>query len=259
MYGMKVLPKLLQKKYREEFGCFLVEGKRGVLDAVNSDADVVQLVVTSEFIHHNREYLQDSALNTFFTKNTVLRVNEVELARLTETTTPQGIVAVVKTPTFSLEKLLSAQHFVVLEDIRDPGNLGTMIRTADWFGVGGILLVGGADPYQPKVVRSSMGSLFHVPILTSQDITDELEQAKTVGFRVVVTRPELADGSNENQKIDTKQKVCVVFGNEAHGTSAELDALADQSLSIPKFGNAESLNVAVSFGVVLYELKRQAQ
>lgn len=256
MYGMKTLPKLLQKKYREEFGCFLVEGKRGVLDAVNSTAEVVQLVATSEFIHQQREYLKEPALNSFFTKNAVLRVNEAELARLTETTTPQGIVAVVKLPSVSFETLLAGQHVVVLEDIRDPGNLGTMIRTADWFGVSGMLLVGGADPYQPKVVRSSMGSLFHVPILSSQDITEELEKAKSAGFRVVVTRPELADGSSTNQKLAADQKVCIVFGNEAHGTSAELDALADQSLSIPKFGNAESLNVAVSFGVVLYELKR---
>ena len=259
MYGMKVLPKLLQKKYREEFGCFLVEGKRGVLDAVSSDAEVVQLVATPGFIHHQREYLQEPVVQTFFTKNMVLRVNEAEFARLTETNTPQGVVAVVKTPSFSFEKLLSTQHIVVLEDIRDPGNLGTMIRTADWFGVGGIVLVGGADPYQPKVVRSSMGSLFHVPIFISQDITEELEKAKAEGFSIVVTRPELADRLSKTQKIDPQQKVCVVFGNEAHGTSAELDALADQSLSIPKFGNAESLNVAVSFGVVIYELKRQVQ
>lgn len=143
---------------------------------------------------------------------------------------------------------------VLLEDVRDPGNVGTMIRTADWFGVDGVIFVGGADPYQPKVVRSSMGSIFHVPIFISENIEAEISKLKEFGFELVVTRPEVADA--QLPPALSKQKLCIAFGSEAHGTSVKLDNLADRALSIKKFGQAESLNVAVSFGIVLNDLRK---
>lgn len=254
MLGMRVLPKLLQKKYREEYQSFLVEGKRGVIDALRAQAQVSQLIMTRQFTQQHRDYCQQSEVQEYLKRDKVLYVSEPEFGRLSETTTPQGIAAVVQLPQVSLDNFSACTLIAVLEDVRDPGNLGTMIRTADWFGVDGIVLLGGADPYQPKVVRSSMGSLFHTPIYTSQDYVTDITELKNKGFSVVVTRPELA---GTTVAIDTKQqKVCVVFGNEAHGTSREIDQLADTAMSIPKYGDAESLNVAVSFGIVLYELKR---
>lgn len=253
MYGQKVLAKLDQKKYRQEHGIFMVEGKKGVLDALNFAAEVVQLVATDRFVHEQRQFCQLPEVQTFFHQKRVLTLADHAFNALVETTTPQGIAAVVQLPRLSLSALLSGKTIAILDDIRDPGNLGTIIRTADWFGVDALLCVGGADPYQPKVVRSSMGSLFHLPIFISEDLTTEVDELKGVGFTLVVTRPELAD--QPSLPLPRDQKVALVFGNESRGTSPLLDETADQAFSLPRFGKAESLNVAVSFGLVLYELK----
>jgi RNA methyltransferase, TrmH family len=254
MYGLKTLSKLNQKKYRQEFNCFIVEGKRGVLDAVLSNSAVVQLIATDSFVKQQGEFCQQPKVSSFFDQQKVLVVSNSEFSQLTETVTPQGIAAVVEIKKSTIDDLEKGQLLVLLEDIRDPGNLGTMIRTADWFGVDGIILAGGADPYQPKVVRSSMGSLFHVPIFTSLNIVNEISSLKKAGFQLIVTRPEVEQ--TDSLSPLSEQKQCIVFGSEAHGTSAQVDALADRALTIGKFGQAESLNVAVSFGIVMNEVRK---
>lgn len=254
MYGLKVLSKLNQKKYRQEFGCFIVEGKKGVFDAVVSDAVVVQLVTSEAFVRQQKEYCLQPEIKYFFDQKKVLFVSDSEFSRLVETITPQGIAAVVEIKESKIDFFKNGNLLVLLEDVRDPGNVGTMIRTADWFGVDGVIFVGGADPYQPKVVRSSMGSIFHVPIFISENIEAEVAKLKELGFELVVTRPEVAEA--QLSPTLSEQKLCIAFGSEAHGTSAKLDNLADRALSIKKFGQAESLNVAVSFGIVINEIKK---
>lgn len=244
MFGLKILSKLNQKKYRNEYGCFIVEGKKGVLDALNSKQEVIQLIMTKQFARDEEEFGENQEKYI---------IEERDFARLAETVTPSGIAALIKMPNYSLESVKKGKVIAVLEDIRDPGNLGTMIRTADWFGLDGILLIGGADPYQSKVVRSSMGSIFHIPLINSQNPVEDLLSLKKSGFEVVVTRPELAEAKQE--KIKFGEKIALVFGNESQGTSREIDELADRSLSIPKYGQAESLNVAVSFGILLNQIK----
>jgi TrmH family RNA methyltransferase len=253
MLSVKHITKIQQKKYRQEFGCFLVEGKRAVFDALASKANIMQLIVTDRFMQHEQEFFRSPQNRAFIQQNNVLEIGESTFAKMVDTVTPQGIAAVVKLPTNTITALEHAKLIAVLEDIRDPGNLGTMIRTADWFGVEGMLLVGGADPYQPKVVRSSMGSLFHVPLVLSHAMSQELATLKQQGFVIIVTRPEMA--SPKKISHTTSKKQCLVFGSEAHGTSSAIDALADRTLSIPKFGKAESLNVAVSFGIVMHTLR----
>lgn len=255
MISTKTITKLQQKKYRQEMGCFVVEGKRAVADALASGARVVQLVVTDRFKREQQEFFRSPQVKQFAQHHAVLEIGESAFVKMVDTVTPQGIAAVIQLPSPTLASLETANLIAVLEDIRDPGNLGTMIRTADWFGVGGLLLAGGADPYQPKVVRASMGSLFHVPVVVSHTIIDELHRLKNQGFTLVVTRPELA--RDQSHKLVAHDKLCLIFGSEAHGTSPEIDTLADQTLSIPKFGAAESLNVAVSFGIAMYEFKRK--
>jgi TrmH family RNA methyltransferase len=251
MIGLKLLNKLNQKKYRQEASLFLVEGRKGVLEAVESTAEVQHLVTTREFSQKNPDFWQLKPIKKYTQGNLVLTIESGDFRHLSDTETPQEIMAVVTLPKTSLATLKTAQTIALLEDIRDPGNLGTIIRTADWFGLGGLLLAGGADPYQPKVVRSSMGSLFHLPIVQSSDLTNEIGQLKKAGFTIVVTRPELETPSLAIPKLGSDTKLCVVFGNEAHGTSALIDRIADTSLSIPKYGAAESLNVAVSFGIII--------
>lgn len=240
MFGLKVLSKLNQKKYRSEYGCFLVEGKKGVMDALNSKQEVIQLVMTRQFSDQEEKFWGSQEVSLIDTK---------DFNRLAETVTPSGIAAVIKIPNYDNGLLEKAKIIAVLEDIRDPGNLGTMIRTADWFGIDAIILLGGADPYQAKVVRSSMGSIFNIPILIAENSKEELLKLKRKGFKIIVTRPELANSKTE--KTTLTKKIALVFGNESRGTSQEIDALADEYLSIPKYGQAESLNVAVSFGIVI--------
>jgi TrmH family RNA methyltransferase len=244
MFGLKVLNKLNQKKYRSEYGCFLVEGKKGVMDALNSKQEIIQLVMTRQFADQEEKFWQNQEVSLIDTK---------DFNRLADTVTPSGIAAVIKIPNYDNDLLEKAKIVAVLEDIRDPGNLGTMIRTADWFGIDALVLLGGADPYQAKVVRSSMGSIFNLPILIAENTREELSMLKRKGFKIIVTRPELADSKAEKPALTNK--IALVFGNESRGTSQEIDALADEYLSIPKYGQAESLNVAVSFGIIIHDIK----
>lgn len=259
MLSLKNLAKLQQKKYRQEYGLFLVEGKKTIQEAIASGAKPEQLVMTREFAQSSSELFPQERVNI---------VNIAEFRQLTETVNPEGIMAVLPLPQTTLITLINAAHarqIAILEDIRDPGNLGTMIRTADWFGLSGLVLLGGADPYQPKVVRASMGSLFHLPIAYLQASPDHLQalhQLKAAGFQLLVTRPELASpasaANTPTSNITTSQpqtNLALIFGNEAHGTSNAVDQLADRSISIPRYGQAESLNVAVSFGILLSQLK----
>lgn len=254
MLGHKALAKLDRKKFREECGVFLVEGKKGVMDALEAGAEVEELVMTDRFVHEQREFCQHTKVRSFFDTHKVLSLSDGSFVQLADTTTPQGVLAVVKMPQLALSSLLSGKTLAILDDVRDPGNVGTIIRTADWFGIDGLIFAGGADPYQPKVVRASMGSLFHMPLYVSEDILEDLKELKSSGFKLVVTRPELAD--LPSTALPDSEKLCVIFGNESHGTSDEVDALADQAFGLPRFGKAESLNVAVSFGLVMYELKK---
>lgn len=250
MLSLKTLQKLSQKKYRQESGLFVVEGKRGVLDALQAEADI-RAVVMSESFQRSLDSVLAQELGGKRAQ-LVQVIDDGSFAKLSDTTTPQGILAVCTIPEYSLSDFYGYKKVAVLEDIRDPGNLGTMIRTADWFGLDGILLLKGADPYQPKVVRSSMGSLFHVPILSLPNIESIAEFQKR-GFSLIVTRPE---SNTTTVSPNIQPPLLVAFGSEAHGTSDQLDTLADASISIPKHGAAESLNVAVSFGIIWHELLR---
>lgn len=244
MFGLKVISKLNQKKYRQEYGCFIVEGKKGVMEAIEAGQKIIQLVMTNEFAYKEPYFAKEQEK---------LIIKENDFARLAETVTPSGIAAIIELPKNNLSLTKDFKTIAILEDIRDPGNFGTMIRTADWFGLDAILTIGGADPYQAKVVRSSMGSIFHLPIIQIEDVKTDLNKLKDYGFEIIVTRPELA---NDKQTKNNFLKTALVFGNESRGTSSFIDQLADGSLSIPKYGQAESLNVAVSFGILLDRIKR---
>lgn len=251
MIGFKLLQKLNQKKYRQQHGLFLVEGKRGVLDALQSSADVQAIVVSRSFQAHT-----DPALETILQEtqrqSLIQVVDDGSFAKLSDTATPQGILVVCRIPQYTISDFYTYKRIALLEDIRDPGNLGTMIRTADWFGLDGIILLDGADPYQPKVVRSSMGSLFHIPLVSLPNLT-AVEELQKHGFSLVATRPE---STSTMRVLDMQSPLIIAFGSEAHGTSSGLDRLADASFSLPKYGKAESLNVAVSFGIVWHEVLR---
>ena len=184
-------------------------------------------------------------------------VSEAVLKKIADTETPQGIIAVCKMQQIQLEQLLAkGKLLLVLDRVGDPGNVGTMLRTADAAGIGGMLLLkGSVDAYAPKTVRSSMGSLFHVPVVAGISEADFIKEAHNAGYELLVT---CLDGADNLYQADLHGRLAFVMGNEANGVSEGLLAAADKRVYIPMAGRAESLNVAMAAGIVMFEaLRRQ--
>ena len=174
-------------------------------------------------------------------------VNEKIKNSISQTESPQGIFAVVKMKKFSIE--FRDKRFVILDRIQDPGNLGTIIRTSDAAGFNTIILdKGSVDPFNPKVVRSSQGSLFHLKIINS-DIKRIIEELKDRGVKILGTSPK---GDKIYTDVNIRDRLAIVFGNEAKGIRDEILSMCDETIRIPIYGRAESLNISVSSGIILY-------
>ena len=285
---VKDIANLKQKKYRTESGTFFAEGLRAVKEAVQY-ADVTGLFFTK-----TEEDKLNEILKIAETKGVqIYCVDEKVMAKLSDTKTPQGVLAVIKMPENNLQQLRPgafakkmaqqnknaeqavkgntpqkvkespAQQFeldnnapvLILDRVQDPGNLGTIIRTADAVGALGIILLDGCvDAFSPKVVRASMGSLFHLPVV--QDVT--AEEALTWCYRNGYEPAATALNKAQNvYKTDISKKMAFIFGNEANGVAEELQAAAETRLFIPMTGLAESMNVAMAAGIILFEGLRQ--
>lgn len=176
---------------------------------------------------------------------------------LSDTVNPQGIIAVVRMPQYDRGRLIGSPRAAVLclEDIRDPGNLGTMVRTAEGAGMSGLVLSKGcADLFNPKVVRSTMGAIFRVPYIFCEDMPAELELLKSDGFTLYAAH---LGGECGFTEVDYMGRVGILVGNEAHGLRDEASAKADRLVRIPMEGELESLNAAVSAALLMYEVHRQ--
>ena len=179
------------------------------------------------------------------------------IERVADTVTPQPVLAVVGFSPARLEDIRGESMVVVCVDVRDPGNAGTMIRTADASGVGAVVCCDGTvDPTNPKTVRSSAGSLFQLPVVAGGTAPSVIESLRGWGFTTVGTA---VRGGVGYAAFDWSQKVAVVFGNEASGLEAPVVDALDATVSIPMVGHAESLNVSVSAAVVCFEALRQRQ
>lgn len=180
----------------------------------------------------------------------VRAVTESVLHKLSEVPAPQGVVFTLPIP--KRENRLSGQRFLALDQLRDPGNLGTILRTADAFGLDGVILLGDCvDPYSPKVVRSAMGSLFRVKLYT---MTAQQLQAQLAEMELPMYAALLDADSRPVTELDL-HRACVVVGNEAHGVSPETAALCSGSVIIP-IQSAESLNAGVAAGILMWEMRR---
>ena len=267
---VKDIADLKQKKYRMESGLFFAEGLRAVQEAVQY-AEVTDLFFTAA-----EEKKLTEVIKAAKEKGARLyQADDKVMAKLSDTKTPQGVLAVIRIPEQSLQKLRPGVMLriadkqnqsarvetdnnapvIILDRIQDPGNLGTIIRTADAVGALGIILLEGCvDAYSPKVVRASMGSLFHLPVV--QDIFPEeaLTWCYRHGYEPAATAMK---GATNLYKADISKKMAFIFGNEANGVSEELQAAAETRLFIPMAGLAESMNVAMAAGIVLFEGLRQ--
>ena len=248
---VKAAAELKQKKYRTQNGLYLAEGLRTAEEAVAYKAvETLFYVATDD--ERTMRLLEDAAAQNI----KLVCVSENVMKKIADTETPQGIIAVCKMRQPKLENLLaSGKMLLVLDRVGDPGNIGTMLRTADAAGIGGLVLLKGcADIYAPKTVRSSMGSLFHIPVLSGVSEQEFISAAKKAGYDLLVT---CLDGADNLYKADLSGRIAFVMGNEAGGVSESLLEKADKRVYIPMAGRAESLNVAMAAGIVMFEALRR--
>jgi TrmH family RNA methyltransferase len=241
---------LLTKKYRKAENKFIVEGRKSVLEGVNSKYECEMIFLTNKFAEEHEDAISELAK----VKKKIVSLKQKEFQKLSDTKTPQGIAAVFIKPEleFSLDLFSDEKIIVMLDNISDPGNLGTIIRNCDWFGIKNILLSENIVDYtNPKVIRSSMGSIFHV------NIYEEIKQESLLKLRE--SRFEILCADMEGENIFTytsEKKKILVLSSEAHGPSKEIEKESDKKICIPKIGRAESLNVASASAVLLAQLTK---
>ncbi|MCW4386788.1 RNA methyltransferase [Salinibacterium sp. SYSU T00001] len=245
--------KLRKRDARSETGLFLLEGPQVVSEALEWRPELlVELYVTPTALERY-EGLADAASAADLD---VQFVTEQVLDAMADTVTPQGVVAVCRQFPVAVKDLLAEEPrlLVVLEEVRDPGNAGTIIRAADAAGADGVIFSGRAvDLYNPKVVRSTTGSLFHVPIAVGADFPSLRERLRDSGLQVLAADIKGDDLLAARQDGVLAAPTAWLFGNEARGLSDDFLALADRAVSVPIYGRAESMNLATAASVCLYE------
>ncbi len=246
---LKTVRSLQRKKGREETGLYFVEGSRMVQEAVKWASDMLKYLLVSEtFYEKNQAWtqsLEESGHMVYLVKDVLFR-------DLCNTESPQGIGAVLTIPEKDVPNGFGDSFLLILDGVSEPGNLGTIIRTAEAAGVDRILLTKGCvDLYNPKVVRSTMGSLFRMTCVSGIGL-EEVKTIKQNGFSVIATA--LLDAVPiENAQIVGKR--ALIIGSEAFGVSEEMLALSDLRIYIPMEGQVESLNAGVAAGISMYMLK----
>lgn len=252
---LKELRRLQDKKYRRKTQLFLIEGLRLCEEAVNANVVIRMIIFCDEQMNHRR---MTKLLRTVEARNVTILFAEVkQLSALTSTETPQGVVAVVEhlNPRPFRQTLPEQKLALALDGLADPGNLGAILRSASWFGIKSVYLNSGCvDVYNPKVVRSTMGAIFHLDLYENMDLLELLKVAREFGFRCIATFPQVGEPLNS---VLSTQKDLVIIGSEAHGIAKSVTAQIDVGITIPLWGRGDSLNASVATGIVLYELTKK--
>ena len=241
--------RLKDNKYRQREQLFLIEGRTLFSEAVQRGQELLRIFVDKD---RAEQYLDEYRKSR---KAEWIKVDSDLIKHICDTQTPQGIVAVARIPQWDLEALLpKAGLLLYLDGLADPGNLGTILRTAWAFGVSGVMLGPGCvDPFNPKVVRSSMGAVFAVPVVL--DVSAEaLAQTKKSGYRLLASS---LNAEFSLSMVDFNGAVVIIIGSEARGISSKILKLCDHSFKIPLFTEVDSLNAAVACGIIVYEAGRQ--
>ncbi len=262
---IKDIAKLMKSsKRRKERGVFIAEGLRLVSEV---PADRLEELYIEETFYEKQEAADgfDERLKALMEaaeeKGMCFKISDAVMNKLSDTETPQGILAVVKTEAADIESLTGQEaadgekpFIIVMDGLQDPGNMGTIIRTAEGAGVTGILISNDSvDPYSPKVVRSTMGAVFRMKICVSRDLAGDIGKLKEQGITVFGTHL----SGKEFYDEDFTGAAAFLIGNEGRGLKDEIAETADRLLRIPMKGNVESLNAGVSAAVVMYEVLRQ--
>lgn len=243
----------LQKKpkSRMEQGAFVIEGIKMFEESLEYGIIIKAYVMESFYEEMNTktpEYFQNFSYEV---------VTNAVFKEISETLTPQGILAIVKMPTYSLDSILSKEdaNLILLEDIRDPGNLGTIVRTAEGAGFTGIILSkSSVDMYNPKVIRSTMGAIYRMPFVYTEDFLAAINQVKASNIPIYAAH---LLGESYYDEIQYEKKCAILIGNEANGLTDACAQKASQYVKIPMAGKVESLNAAIAASIFMYEIYRQ--
>lgn len=248
---IKHIKKLKDKKYRDLNNQYIIEGIKLVSEAIQEKANIKQIIICDDC---EKADIISKDLMYEIAKYECIYVTEKILKYISEVQAPQGILAVLEKNNQNNGIDYTQDIIVALDDVQDPGNLGTILRTVDSVGLNQILVSKGTvDSYNPKVVRSTMGAIFRINIIECEDLEKTLEEIKKNHFKIVVSSLQT---ENTIYDIDYKNKV-IVIGNEANGVEQSIQELADEKIKIPMIGKTESLNASVATGVILYEYVRQ--
>ncbi|MCQ2753558.1 MAG: RNA methyltransferase [bacterium] len=237
---VKETAKLLQKKYREETKLFLVDGVNGVTEAVNSGIELVRVFCDTK--------TQINGIN----EEIIIKTTEAVLSKISDTKTAPPIVAVAKQKTQNITDLKHANKVILLEGIKDAGNLGTIIRSSVAFGIDAIILYGDTiDLYNPKCVRSTVGNLWKIPIYATKDF--DILNKYFKDYERIATLPK---GENivPLKEYTPKENVLLMFGSEANGLSTELKEFANKNITIEMKNTVESLNLSTSVSLIAYKI-----
>lgn len=241
---IKEIKKLKEKKYRKT--AFIVEGIKMLKEAISEKAEIDTIIIREDT---ELDFKLDSEL-----EKKVIRVTKNVFETISDVVSPQGVLVVINKKIDDNKISKHADYILALDGIQDPGNLGTIIRTADSANIKQILVSKDTvDSYSPKVVRSTMGAIYRVKIIECEDLAKTLKSLQTTGFEIVTTdlhTDKSIYDMNYNKKI-------VVIGNEANGVTPEIRELSNYRVKIPMLGKTESLNAAVATGIMIYEYVRQ--
>ena len=243
-HKIKILRSLNTKKGRLLHKMILLEGKRLIEEVLSEKSKIKKIWITKDFENNNSELTK---------KINFEEISNKEIKMITGTVNPQGIIAITEIKEGSLDNIFG--NAIILDNISDPGNLGTIMRSACWFGIRNIFLSKKCvDPYNSKVIRSAMGAHFKQNIVIDE-LDSLINHLYSNDYQLLST--DLNSNNNlKNLKIDKNKKWGVVFGNEAHGLSKLTKEKIEYNVKISQFGPIESLNVAVACGIFLYEMSK---
>lgn len=247
---VKHIRKLSEKKYREESREFIIEGIKLLEEAINENAKIEKVIICDDC---NLEGTIYNELKYEIAKLDCIYVSEKIFKLISDVKTPQGIMAIIKKEDKKEEIKYDEDLTLILDNIQDPGNMGTILRTADSLNLKQVIISkGSSDVFSPKVVRSTMGAIFRINIIESDDLVKTVKELKKHKIKIIVTSLD----TNDSIYDINYSKSAIVIGNEANGVSKEIQDLADNKVKIPMIGKTESLNASVATSVILYEAMR---
>ena len=248
---IKHIKKLKDKKYRDESNEYIIEGIKLIEEAVKEQAKIKKIIVCE---NTTKTYEIPTNVRLEIAKYECIYVTEKIFNSITQVTNPQGVMAIIEKSPENQEIDFTQDLIVILDDVEDPGNLGTILRTIDSIGLSQVIVSKDtADAFNPKVVRSTMGAIFRVKIIEAENLIDTIKLIKRHHFKLVATSLQTDKSIYD---IDFNKKM-IVIGNESNGVSKEIQDMADERAKIPMLGKTESLNASVAAGVVMYEYVRQ--